>query len=88
MKPMTTELAEKVYDILVDVCGADKRDREVFVAQQSTDIIGEWRFCGCLGFGGKFRRDDEEMYVNCYPEDLTPERKGFIDEANRRLAKL
>lgn len=27
-------------------------------------------------------------YVNCYNEDMTPERKGMIDRANERLKEL
>lgn len=87
-KPMNPDLAEKVYDILVDVCGAREGERKTFVAQQSTDAIGEWRFCGTLGFGGKLRREENGMYVYCYREDMNAEREAVINEANRRLTQI
>ena len=88
MKPLRPKTAEKVYDILVEVCGAKEDQRNHFVANQTTDAIDEWRFCGKLGFGGKFRRYDKRLYVDCYPEDETPERRAMIDAANERLKAL
>lgn len=60
----------------------------------------EFRFCGKLGFGGKFhmhptsfampnaRTGDYRAYVSCYPEDRTPECEALIEAANERLTKL
>lgn len=58
MKPLTEKMANKVYDILVAECGASDRpdDRQWFVCGQTREVVREWRFCGSLGFGGKFRR--------------------------------
>lgn len=60
MRNMTEEFAHKVYDVLVEECGArddDSLDRDDFVYYQSRDTdftIYEYRFMGALGFGGKF----------------------------------
>lgn len=59
---------------------------------------GEFRFMGDLGFGGKVRQPwsvatkgewthGGQVYVDCYPEDSTPERKAMIERANTRLAE-
>lgn len=51
----------------------------------------EYRFMGDLGFGGKFRNNgnrDNTPYVDCYPENETPERLKMIEAANKRLAEL
>ena len=45
---------------------------------------------GELGFGGKFYRrhglhPDRWYRVDCYADDVTPERRGMIDRANARL---
>lgn len=93
---MNAKQANKVYDILVQECGAkdDQYDREHFVQKQTAEQVTEWRFCGKLGFGGKFWRHGgvgwlfvtrEQMYVDCYQEDRTPERKAMIEAANKRL---
>ena len=46
----------------------------------------EWRFCGHLGFGGKYRSETNK--VDCYREDETPKRLAIIGELNDALAKL
>jgi len=85
--PMTKTLANKIYDILVDIGGAPERDREYFLYHHtSNEPCGEWRFCGKLGFGGKFRSDSNR--VDCYQEDMTPERMVIISEINNELSKL
>lgn len=87
-KDLTDQQADAIYDILVQECGALEDGRLSFVSNQIADFIGEWRFCGKLGFGGKFRRDMDVMYVSCYPEVLTKERETMITAANDRLAAL
>jgi hypothetical protein len=80
-----------VYDVLTKVCGASDNpyDREHFVAAQCEEgHPTEWRFCGSLGFGGKFWRNDGRFYVSCYREDETPARLKAIAEANRLLSDL
>ena len=88
LEPMTEEMANKVYDVLVEICGAHIGARSHFVSQQAYEPICEWRFSGHLGFGGKFWRNDGRMYVNCYREDETPERQAMIERANERLMEM
>ena len=77
---------EKIFDVLVRECGADEEARQYFIdyCRQHTGPI-EFRFQGDLGFGGKFRRNSEGMRVDCYPEDMTEERRQMIVQANRRF---
>ena len=89
---LSKKIANLIYDILVQECGVlegkDNYNRECFVSHQTTEEVIEWRFCGKLGFGGKFWRNGGKMYVNCYREDETPERLKMIEAANKRLEDL
>lgn len=86
MNPLTAENADKIYSILVDICKAPEQERANFVYRQSKEHISEWRFCGDLGFGGKFWRNNGRHYVSCYSENLTPRLQKVIDKANELLA--
>lgn len=96
MANMTKEQAGKVYDVLVEECGAasDGFDRAQFVYHQaeSDERCAEYRFIGRLGMGGKFwvnpSLNRPAWYVNCYQEHETPERRQMIEQANKRLAEL
>ncbi len=87
---------DKIYTILVNVCGAAESERPWFLQnQRAADHPTEWRFRGHLGHGGKFWRvpgyrleDDVRLYVTCYREDETPSRLAMITEANRQLSLL
>jgi len=85
---LSDEQWNEVYDILVIVCGAPEHpfDRRTFVS--SGNDITEWRFCGSLGFGGKFWNNNGRLYVSCYREDETPEKLRAIDRANEKLEKF
>jgi hypothetical protein len=85
---MTPEFANAIYDILVKTCGAREADRAEFVLAQTDGVVTEWRFCGHLGFGGKFWRNGGRIYVSCYPEDMSPKRKEILSAANIALATL
>lgn len=79
---------DSVYSILVNIGGASESMRGSFV-QNHTDTeypCTEWRFCGHLGYGGKYRRKTNK--VDCYSEDETPKRIALIRELNDALAKL
>lgn len=87
---MNREQLEAVYDVLVECCGANEHpdDREQFVGTHLTgDGCTEYRFCGALGFGGKFRSQGQ-WRVDCYGEDSTPERRAMIERANEALVAL
>lgn len=90
MSPMPNP--DAVYDVLVREAGAlsDRIERECFVIAHEG---GEWRtrceeyrFQGLLGFGGKYR--SKTNTVDCYPEDMTPERAEIIARTNAALAAL
>lgn len=87
---MTIEKANKVYDILVNMGGAAENYRDSFIYHHTDNIHGEcntlcneWRFCGKLGYGGKYRSDSNT--VDCYLEDETEERLEIIEEINKQL---
>ena len=88
MKNMTREQAIAVYDILVrDAKAPDGSRRDSFVMEFTGERpTTEWRFCGALGFGGKFRFP--RMSVDCYKEDETPETLRMIQLTNACLARL
>jgi hypothetical protein len=85
---LSPEIADKVWTILVEECEASKREeeREVFVFLMGRNNIAEYRFCGSLGFGGKFWSD--RFKVSCYIEDETEEKRLAMERANARLAIL
>ena len=81
---MTFDKANKVYDILVNIGGADEKMRDSFLYYHTEESdCTEWRFCGKLGFGGKYR--SEYNSVDCYQEDETKERLKIIEEINNKL---
>lgn len=86
-RPLTRSEANSVYDVLVQMAGANESDREQFIATQR-DGCTEYRFQGRLGFGGKFWNNDNRWYVSCYREDETPETTRVIDETNKVLEIL
>lgn len=77
-----------VYDILVKTGGASEYDRAAFVYDHLDKQYPctEWRFCGHLGFGGKYR--SERNTVDCYREDETPERLAIMQKVNEQLKGL
>ena len=94
-RKLSVELANAIYDILIDECRAPVHDRESFVIEFSMKDhpTNEWRFQGALGFGGKFyfQPDLEPLRavrVGFYREDETPLRMGMMRRANDRLVVL
>lgn len=85
---LSKEFAEKVYDVLIKEAGAgasNEWDKESFIYHHEKGC-DEWRFCGKLGFGGKYRSNTNT--VDCYLEDLTPERELIIKQTNLELSKI
>lgn len=77
-----------VYDVLVSL-GAGTSDSDYSQWTNFWNGDGtEYRFCGLLGFGGKFWRANGRWYVNCYSEHETPERLALIAIADKQLARL
>jgi len=90
--PNDQELYERCWDILVEHAGASKdpEDKAAFVYYMTLQErpAHEYRFCGVLGFGGKLRRNDGRIYVDCYPEDGTPARREIINRVNQLLGEI
>lgn len=93
---MTPDQINAVYDILVEEAGAEESERSMFLNGR-WPASHEYRFRGSLGQGGKVfwartwiggRLASERAIVDCYSEDLTPEREAIIKRTNERLAKL
>ena len=88
-RTLPEDLAEKIYIVLEKECGAPKGQRDDFVwhFSEDKDPTREWRFCGELGFGGKFRWN-ERFFVNYYPEDKSKLRDEMVEKANAKLTEL
>jgi hypothetical protein len=80
---MTAERANEIYNILVEFGGAPESERDPFVYSYMMGDLDEWRFCGKLGFGGKYW--NKRNAVSCYPEDETPQRIELINKINEIL---
>jgi hypothetical protein len=85
---MTKQFLNTVYDILVAKGGAVENDRFSFIYCHLEDNYPcrEWRFCGKLGFGGKYRSGTNR--VDAYAEDITADMRKTIDEINQKLSEL
>lgn len=77
--------ANRVWDILVDECGASNSYRDIFVHHFPT--LTEFRFGGRLGFGGKLYAGSP-LRVGMYREDETPATLEMQKRANQRLRTL
>lgn len=91
--PLSIDEACRIWEVLREsgaVTGSEISERlgHEFRFDQTTRFINEYRFGGMLGMGGKFWRSNGKWYVNCYPENETPERKAIIEKANKALAEL
>ncbi len=84
---MTEEQAHAVYALLVQHAGAHEDDRDAFVYHVAHGCT-EYRFQGCLGFGGKLYVERRRWRIGCYPEDKTAARVAIIDLTNAKLAEL
>ena len=67
--------------------------RDIFVYHHTDNIHGEcntlcteWRFCGKLGYGGKYR--SKYNTVDCYQEDETEYLSKLTDVINYELEKI
>jgi len=80
------ERFNSIYDILVNIGGAVEQMRDPFVSIHVEEDCLEWRFCGHLGYGGKYRSDRNK--VDCYSEDENEYRKDLIKKINNELSKV
>ena len=98
-REINAEQAATVLQILKEECGytADPYNGLGFIRAIITDdperehVCHEYRFIGNIGSGTKFRNNgnnDNVPYVDCYPENETPDRVARMAAANKRLAEL
>jgi hypothetical protein len=90
-RTLLPNVAEDIYDMLVNVLQAPNGygDHASFRHDQtSKDPAYEWRFQGCLGFGGKFYNEEDGFRVTCYPEDETPENQWLMALAQQQLDRI
>jgi hypothetical protein len=85
-KKLTVEQCKEIYEILRINASASPGWVDDFVHHCSTDCE-EYRLNSMLGFGGKFRNNHNGIYVDCYPEDMNPEREKVIKTLNSLLKK-
>lgn len=92
-RPITEELAHKLYDILVDYEAAEGM-RDAFVHWAMGDDSGrEWRFSGIFGMAGKIWLERDGIRVSG-PNVVelawagnSIELASALEEANRRVAE-
>ncbi len=91
MIKFTPDQANDAYDILIEHAGAREDERHYFVRTLLENDVSllEFRFRGSLGTGGKFKHNGGNPfpYVDCYSENLTPERQAVIDRTNAALTE-
>jgi len=82
------DFANKVYDLLVSIGGANENERKDFIYHHCLYKNGcqEWRFQGKLGFGGKYR--SVRNGVSYYHETSTPEIIDISKELEEKLSLL
>lgn len=87
-KTKETEFYEKVHETLVKEGGANPQDQEQFLHHMTAGDRRpeEYRFQGSFGFGGKYRPTTNT--IDCYPEDITPEREQQMISINHLLAGI
>lgn len=87
---LTTEQANKVWDLLVQGYGAQESDRSSFVEYLTTpDSYHEFRFMGIFGFGGKLRLSSYHgLTADYYWESETHYLNHKMRALNDKLEKL
>lgn len=76
-------IAEVIFHFLNKFAGASERIKDDFIYFCS-EGGNEFHFGGKLGFGGKFWNNNG-FYINCYSEDMTPQKAAIIEKVNKYL---
>jgi len=78
-----------IYQVMVDYAGLLPRQRESFINAFAVDHeITEYRLNSDLGYGGKFRNNNNGIYVDCYSEDMTKKRSSIIKKCNKAIEPM
>ncbi len=83
MNLYSKEELDKIYDILVELGGANELMRGFFVSRHLTGELAEWTFGGNFGFGGKWRFLTNT--IDYYHEDGIPELDRLMTIINEAL---
>lgn len=87
----SADRAKQIYAVLVEEAGAknDPYEEAAFIRYLTTTEHAEWRFVGCLGFGGKLYNNRwDGPRVGYYSEHKTPERDAVAAKCNARLKAI
>ena len=85
--PLESSVANQIYDLLVELLGAQENERDRFVEYfTGKEIFPEYRISGRLNPGAKFRYyGKEKMYVDFYQETGSSEKEKLAELVNNRL---
>lgn len=95
LRPITGELADKIYDILVQECDANEMGRDQFIIWATESAVSkEYRFFGMFGLAGKIWFESDGLRVSGYNQKElsdkpnSAELKAAVQAANERLKTL
>lgn len=90
--PMSPELANQVYTLLVQTINSSESERENFVnyfTGKLGEVFHEYRITGVLNPGAKFKYfGPSNMYVDFYREHSTKTKETLLEEINSKLKSL
>lgn len=95
IRPISEELANQLYDILVEECQAHEGGKEMFVVWATSDYPGnEYRFGGIFGMAGKIWLEHDGVRISGPNhrelEDAynSEELEAAVKNGNRRIQEL
>lgn len=87
---ISTQEADEIMEILKKECGFSERE-DYFkdsITEDQENSGREFRFCGYLGFGGKFHYSSSGYFVNTYSEESDGATDLMVAKANKQLGHL
>jgi hypothetical protein len=96
LRPIEGDLADKIFDILVQECDANENGRDQFIhwATEDDGSSKEYRFFGMFGMAGKIWLERDGIRVSGYNHAELAEKpnadelKAAVEAANKRLTEL
>ena len=88
MLNLSENLSGRIYDYLIEHCGASPYQRDDFIQSFSHNecVPREWRFCGHYGLAGKFWWNNDKFYVSGWSQvEVSPEE---YEEQNLHLVDV
>jgi len=95
-KSLSKEIANKVFDLLIEEAGAYEGNRNEFLFAQTRKPDEYYKFGGCtefrfggkLGFGGKFWNTNNRFCVSAYSEETGSIQAEIIEKVNNLLKPI